>query len=193
MPLSAYIKQVLNGLAYAHAGDFLSRAQKDAALAGMHQAPHANAAIPAAVAAGGNTGASPQIGLYLGAELPAELIRYVLRTCGRLQYGLTVLTLQTRKEAQVLLAPYQAELEEAGIAPQLVPLTSEPSRALVQALRQHPEINFLVCNESGYLGRSLLHGGQHILPIPVVLVSPNGATADADASIAEGQARRRAA
>lgn len=193
MPLSAYIKQVLNGLAHAHAGDYLSRAQKDAALVGMPRLSHADAAIPPATAAGEYAGGSPRIGLYLGAELPAELMQYVLRTCGRLQYGLSVLTLQTRKEAQALLAPYQAELKEAGIAPQLVTLTSEPSRALAQALRQRPEINFLVCNENGYLGRSLIQGAQHVMPIPVVLVSPNGASANADASIAEAQARYRAA
>lgn len=177
MPLSAYIKPILEGLAYAHAGDYLSRAQKDAALAETPRTSRSNLVIQPAAAPGERASGALRIGLYLGGELPAELMQYVLRTCGRLQYGLTVLTLQNRKEAQALLAPYQAELEEAGIAPQLVALTSDPARSLVQALRQRPEISFLVCNESGYLGRSLLQGGQHILPIPVVLVSPKGAEA----------------
>lgn len=175
MPLSAHIKRMLNALAYAHAGEYLGRVEKDAVLSGMPRVSRADAAILPGAGESARPGA--HVGLYLGSELPEELMHYVLRTCGRMQYGLTVLTLQTRKEALSQLAAYRTELAEAGIEPQLVTLNSEPSRALAQALRRRPEISFLVCNESGYLGRSLLNGGQHILPIPVVLVSPQAVAA----------------
>lgn len=183
MPLSDTIKRILNGLAYAHVGDYLTPAQKDAALAGLPPVSRVQAGGAPPVLTGADIarspGEGPRIGLYLGGELPGELMQYVQRTCGRLGYGLTVLTLQTRKAAQALLAPYEDELAQAGIVPRLVCLANDPSRALAQALRRRPEIAFLVCNESGYLGRGLLNGGQHVMPIPVVLVSPSGTLADA--------------
>lgn len=194
MPLSAHIKRILNGLAYAHAGDYLSVRQK----AGVLSSSSPNAEVQAGTSsiangAGVNAREGAQIALYLGGELPESLMEYVLRTCGRMQYGLTVLTLQTRKEAQALLAPYEGELAAAGIAPQVIALSSEPTRALAQALRRRPEIAFLVCNESGYLGRSLLNGGQHVMPVPVVLVSPNGVAANTAAPGGAEVARSRAA
>jgi hypothetical protein len=186
MSLSAHIQRILNGLASAHAGDYLSRRQKDAVLAGMPPVSRADETVAPAA-----TAERTHIALYLGSELPEEVMLYALRTCARMRYGLTVLTLQARKDAEALLDSHQQALAEAGIVPRLVTLSSEPTRALAQALRRRPEIAFLVCNESGYLGRSLLNGAQHVMPVPVVLVSQNTAQGDAaDASATAARAAR---
>lgn len=177
MKLSASIQRILNALAYAHAGDYLSRNQKDAMLGS--RPPVASAHDFVAPAA---TLERTQAALYLGSELPEDVMQYVLRTCGRMQYGLTVLTLQGKKEAEALLDSHRDALAEARISPRLVPLSGEPTRALTQALRRRPEIAFLVCNEAGYLGRGLLNGIHHGLPVPVVLVSRNDAAPEAAAT-----------
>ena len=103
------------------------------------------------------------------------MMQYVIQTCTRLKHGLTVLTFQSEADARNLLKPYQAELEAAHIGVQLNVLSGEPPAALVHALRKRPEIAFLICNESGYLGRSLLKGlvRQDAFPVPVVMVAAN--------------------
>jgi hypothetical protein len=174
MNLSANIQRILDALAYAHAGDYLSHTQKDAVLGSRQQVASAHDFVAPAA-----TPERTQVALYLGSELPEEVMEYVLRTCARMQYGLTVLALQGQKEAEALLDSHRDALAEAGISPRLVPLAGEPTRALAQALRRLPEIAFLVCNEAGYLGRGLLNGTHHGLPVPVVLVSRNGAAAEA--------------
>jgi hypothetical protein len=177
MKLPANIQRILDALAYAHAGDYLSRTQKDAELGSRPRVASADDFVAPTA-----TPERTRVALYLGSELPEEVMQYVLRTCARMQYGLTVLALQGQKEAEGLLDGHRDALAEAGISPRLVPLAGEPTRALTQALRRRPEIAFLVCNEAGYLGRALLNGTHHGLPVPVVLVSRNDAVAEAAAS-----------
>jgi len=106
-------------------------------------------------------------------------MQYVIQTCTRLKHGLSVLSFQSENEAQTLLAPYQKELAEAGIEMRVAILTGEPPAALIHALRRRPEVAFLICNESGYLGRSLITGAvrQDSMPVPVVLVASKEGTA----------------
>lgn len=113
-----------------------------------------------------------RIGLYLGSELTPDMIRYAIAICVRLSPRLTVLTFQSWSDAQALLNPYQTELEEAHIALQLTALYGEPPGALIQALRKRSDIAFLLCNESGYLARSLKKGiiSQEGFPVSVVMV-----------------------
>lgn len=188
MPLSTHLKNLLNGLASAHVADHLSLTQKDAVLSGLPKVSRAPEAVAPAA-----TAERTRIALYLGGDLPGEVMQYVLRTCVQLRYGLTVFTLQSRKEAEALLDGYRDALAESGIAPQLVTLSSEPSRALSQALRRRPEIAFLVCNESGYLGRGLLNGTQHVLPVPVVLVSQDAGRGEAQRPAGQDSSTTRAA
>lgn len=175
MKLSANVQRMLNALAFANAGENLSLRQKDAVLA---DAPAAVRAADFTPPVASNERA--QLALYLGSELPADVMDYVIRSCSRLHYGLIVLTMQSQKDAETLLAAHNHALDEAGIAPRIVPLTGEPSRALTQALRRRPEVAFLVCNESGYLSRSMMNGTQNGLPVPVVMVSRNGEAAAID-------------
>ena len=169
--LTNEVKRMLNALAYANEAEYLTLPQKHRALAGG-TAPTLTAADTTPAKKSG-----PQIGLYLGSELPADVMQYVMQTCTRLKHGLTVLTFQSEADARALLKPYQTELEDARIGVELSVLSGEPPTALVQALRKRAEIAFLICNESGYLGRGLMKGivRQDAFPVPVVMVAASDA------------------
>lgn len=188
MKLTSEIKRMLNALAYANAGELLPSRQKYRVIAGGTAPMPAIEPMPAA-----KTG--PQIGLYLGSELPNDVMQYVIQTCARLKHGLTVLTFQSESDARALLKPYQAELDDAHIGVQLSVLSGEPPAALVHALRKRPEIAFLICNESGYLGRSLLKGlvRQEAFPVPVVMVAANETAMTKPAQVESSPAASRAA
>lgn len=182
MKLPQEIQRMLNALAYANAGDYLTLWQKDRVLAGST----VPATLPEPVTP---PATGPQVGLYLGSELPADVMQYVIQTCSRLRYGLRVLTFQPQNEAEALLAPYREALAAAGIRMELVLLAGEPPAVLIDALRKHPDVAFLICNESGYLGHSLLKGSvrRDAIPVPVVLVASRQTPA------VEANAARRAA
>lgn len=187
MKLTDELKRMLNALAYAHAAENLTLKQKASVLKGTSTEPKKPEARPA-VASG-----RPQVALYMGSELPADVMHYVMQTCARLNHGLTVLTFQTETDARALLAPYEAALDESGIAVRVVALTGEPPASLARALRRQPGVAFLVCNESGYLGRGLLNGTQRsdAFPVPVVLVAANGKATSLETE--QGASRSRAA
>lgn len=172
MKLPESFKRMLDALAYANAGENLTLRQKNARLAGSAATTVVQGETRTPSAA-----RLPQVGLYLGSNLPKDVMQYVMQTCGRLKRNLTVLSLQPENEVRALLAPYQAELDAAGIELRVAALTGEPLAALSQALRRRPEVAFLVCNESGYLGHGLLKGRLRTdsLPVPVVLVTGEGA------------------
>ena len=188
MKLTHEIKRMLDALAFANVGENLTRRQKTRAMAGS-VAPSVAASPVAAPAAH-----LPRVGLYLGGELPTDVMQYVIQTCARLKHGLTVLTFQSELDAQALLAPFQAALDASGIRPRVTVLTGEPPASLIHALRKRPEVAFLICNESGYLGRGLLKGTvrQDTIPVPVVMVAGGEAAAQPTAVEAR-PARGRAA
>lgn len=168
--LTEDIKRMLSALAFADAGDYLTLRQKARYLntggAGLAAAsPAQPQPLPA--------GARQQVALYMGSELPPDVMHYVMQTCERLKHGLTVLTFQTDSTARRLLDPYAESLSAAGIGLQVALLSGDPVSGLARYLRRHPEVAFLACNETGYLGRSFLNGTQRqdALPVPVVLVA----------------------
>lgn len=184
--LTEDIKRMLSALAFADAGEYLTLPQKDRVLkqgGGAVRAPTvtADTAKPAP--------ARQQVALYMGSELPGDMMNYVIQTCSRLRHGLTVLTFQPGSTARRLLDPYADALESAGITMQVVTLSGDPVEELARYLRRHPEVAFLACNETGYLGRSFLSGAQRqdVLPVPVVLVA-----AHEDAVQSQGQEQRPA-
>ncbi len=168
MKLTNEIKRMLNALAFANAGEYLSYRQKHEFLADTHAAAAAPAAaVPAEVEV------RPQVALYLGSELSPDVMQYIEQTCTRLRHGLTVLTLQTEEDARALLAPFMPQLTEALIELRLITLSGDPHTALINALRRHTDVAFLVCNESGYFGRGLLSSSTRTgcIPVPVVLIA----------------------
>jgi len=188
MKLTQDIQRMLNALAHANAGEYLTRQQKDRVLSGS--------AVPVAQPAPSTPAATgPLVGLYLGSELPADVMQYVIQTCGRLRHGLRVLTFQSENDAAALLAPHREALVAAGIRMELSLLAGEPPSALVHALRKRPDVAFLICNETGYLGRGLLAGSvrRDAIPVPVVLVTTaDAATRTSTSSKAPGIASRAA-
>lgn len=191
MKLTENLRRMLDAIARADAGEYLSRRQMDHILAGMPQTVRAE---PAAPAAPRMPAAHARAGLYLGCTLPAEVMHYVVQTCARLGHHLTVFTFQSEADARALLHPYQRLLADAGIDPRLELLTGEPPAALARALRRRSEVAFLVCNEAGFLGYNLLHAapGAGALPVPVVLVAHEDAVSLAATANAQSRQARAA-
>lgn len=172
--LTETLKKILNALAVADAGEYLSAGQKTHYLSrAMGQSVVGGPASTTQVAAASApAGPGRRVALYMGSELPAEMMDYVIQTCARLKHGLTVLTFESSFSARHILEPYREMLTSAGMDLQLECLTGDPVRSLNRYLRSHPEIAFLACKDTGYLGRSFLNGAQrhNALPVPVVLL-----------------------
>lgn len=171
MKLTQEIKRILSALAYADVGENLTRRQKDSVLSNSHQIVGKPAVSKTEVSVA--QAPRPQVALYLGGELAAEAMQYVMQTCARLRHGLTVMTFQSESDAQSLLAPYQDALATAGIKLRIVVLSGDPTASLARALNRRPEVAFLVCNEAGFFGHGLLNGAHSGMPVPVVLVAAN--------------------
>lgn len=190
MTQASVLKRMLNALSFAHAGESLSLSQKDRALAGSRAAATAQrTSTPAETTAC----AVPrsQVGLYLGSELPASVMQYVLQTCVRLHHGLTVFSFQSEREIDESLAPHRNALAEANIAVKTVALTGDPAKVLASALKRRADVAFLVCNESGFLGNRLTRGAMSpdSLPVPVVLVAARGEAVEHRGAVLPGVTR----
>lgn len=171
--LTKAMKRMLDALAYEHATKHLGMKGKANVLGeelGAINSAGSTVFEPAKVRSSSNM---RRVALYLGSELPPEVMNYVIETCSRLGQELTVLTFQSGITGRELLSPYQPALEAAGVKMELVTLSGEPLAGLARYLRSHPEVAFLACKDSGYLGRSYLKGTQRkdALPVPVVVVT----------------------
>jgi len=171
--LTEAVKQMLDGLAFAHAGEHMSMQEKTSMLEQKLTAMDNGEAITPDFAASRSKSAARRIAIYLGSELPAEVMEYVIQTCSRLQHELSVLTFQSETTARTLLSPHMGALDAAGIDVEVATLSGDPVTGLNRYLRGHSEIVFLACKDSGYLGRSYLNGTQrkNALPVPVVVVT----------------------
>lgn len=176
--LTDALKQMLNALAFANAGEYMTQRDKVRVLRQTSQAA-AMPEIENQIAASG--GSTRHIALYMGSELPAAVMDYVIQTCSRLNNDLTVLTFESKKTANELLQPYEEVLAEVDISMEVVHLSGEPIPSLARYIRKHPEIAFLACKDSGYLGRRYVNNTlrKNAIPVPVVVV----ATSKADAQV----------
>ncbi|MDX1697830.1 MAG: hypothetical protein R3308_06050, partial [Thiohalobacterales bacterium] len=168
--LNEAVKTMLNALAHEHAGEYLTPSQKTAELSSSPGVRPARViARPEPVAS--HVGRR-RVALFMGNVLPPSVFDYVFQTCVRLQHDLTVLTFESNTTGEDLLEPYAEELGRAGIDLELVSLGGNTISQLARYLDRHPEIAFLACKESGYLGRSYLTGNQqrHKIPVPVVVI-----------------------
>ncbi len=170
--LTETMKQMLDALAFAHAGEYLGRREKTRVLGQRSGAIAKAPASPEPVKVRSGSSAR-RVALYLGSELPAELMEYVIQTCTSLQHELTVLTFQSENTGQALLDPHREALKAAGIDMEVVILSGDPLAGLKRYLRSHPEVAFLACKDAGYLSRTYLNGtqGKNALPVPVVVVT----------------------
>jgi len=173
--LKAVLKTIMNGLEFADAGEFLTSSQKTAYL---DKAFGINPAIvkyndePLSSETDASAGTQRRIALYLGSELPEEMMQYVLQTCSHLQHGLTVITFETETTAGNLLSSYKRALADAKIDVKLKCLTGDPMARLKRYLRRHSEIAFLACKDTGYLAHNYLNSpeSKNTLPVPIVVV-----------------------
>jgi hypothetical protein len=170
--LTETMKQMLDALAFADAGEYLSRREK-ARVLGQNKNPAAIAPATPEPATLRARNTARRVALYLGSELPSEVMEYVIQTCSRLQHELTVLTFESENTGRALLEPHKQALAAAGVEMEIVTLSGDPMSGLRRYLRGHPEVAFLACKEAGYLGRSYLNGaqGKNALPVPVVVVT----------------------
>lgn len=162
--LTTEIKRMLNALTSADAGKYLASSQK---VRYLNQG--AGAAAPAAAKQVRPASPCQQVAPYMGSELPADVMNYVVQNSARLKHGLTALTFQSES---ALLSLHADALADGGIDLQKEALSGDPVPELARYLRRHSEVAFLVRNETGYPGRGLLNGSQRrgVLPVPVVLV-----------------------
>ncbi len=171
--LTEAVKKMLDALAHDHAGEYLTRREKTRILAQQskaNQAEETNPGLETQYA----TSTTRRVGLYLGSELPPVVMDYVIQTCDRLQSELTVLTFESENTARLLLKSHQDALNNSGVKMKLVTLSDEqPMVGLSRYLRRHPEIAFLACKDSGYLGHMIQKGDEfrNALPVPVVVVA----------------------
>ncbi|MCW9058500.1 MAG: hypothetical protein OQL11_06490 [Gammaproteobacteria bacterium] len=171
--LTKALKKMLNALAVADAGEYLTSTQKNEYLRKAHGiAPLSAPATADSPASADSAQGRRRIALYMGMELRADMIDYVIQTCTRLNHDLTVLTFESGQEVRGMLDPFRDALKTEGIDLRVHYLTGDPVRGLGRYLRSHPEIAFLACKDTGYLGRSILKGTQrqNALPVPVVLL-----------------------
>ena len=172
-PLTDALKRMLNGLASADAGEYLTPRQKAAFFEDTeYKVVKADDEAPILSEAAATTSARRHVAMYMGSELPATMMDYVIETCSSLEHDLTVLTLESNSISNALLEPYADTLRGKGIEMQIVKLSGEPIPGLARYLRSHPEIAFMACKDTGYLGRTYLNSTQakNALPVPVVVV-----------------------
>lgn len=168
--LTRTLKTMLDALAHEDAGEFLTPRQKAAVLGQTSNASSTQTVAPVVPEAA--PASRRRVALFTGSELPIDVIDYVTQTCSRLQHDLTVLTFESESTMQALIEPHRERMEASGIDIRLVSLAGNTISQLTRYLGNHPEIAFLACKESGYLGRSYLTGNQqkNAIPVPVVVI-----------------------
>ncbi len=171
--LTGAIKQMLDALAFEHAGEHMSMKDKTQILAQSSNSVNEAALKELQPSLSRSGSSSRRVALYMGSELPPEVMGYVIETCSRLKHQLTVLSFQSEYITRELLSEYQHTLEETGVEMEVVALSGDPVSGLGRYLRKHPEIAFLTCRDTGYLGRRCLKGKypQNAFPVPVVVVT----------------------
>ena len=180
-PLTNALKKMLNGLAHADAGEYLTPRQKTAYLQNTAVNVVNSDEPPPVLSEKAVKKTRRRVAMYMGSTLPAKMMDYVIETCSSLEHDLTVLTFETGPVSSALLEPYMKQLEDRGIELETVKLSGEPITGLARYLRNHSEIAFMTCKDTGYLGRSYINGTQakNALPVPVVVVVVDPKAAEA--------------
>ena len=170
--LKNILKQMLDGFEHANAAEYLTMSQKSAQLSKSTAQVYATPVTVETITHDAGSNSRRRVGLFLGNQLPSEVMEYVIQTCISLKHELTVITFQTEKTARALLNGYEKALRDAGIDMKLVALNGDPISRLSRYLKSHPEIAFLACKDAGYLGHRYISGTRDtsLLPVPVVVV-----------------------
>lgn len=171
--LSPTLKKMLEGLAYADLAEMLPSSAKDRSL-GTGHVDTGSTAVPVNDTAGVGPGALPRprrVGLFLGPYATNALIEYAFDSCVRLDAELVVFTFMDENHARRLLEPFDRRMDENPPVLHIEHLDGKPERALHSLQRRGLRLEFLVCDERGYLGHQIV-GGEMSLDVPVVMVTP---------------------
>ena len=179
--LTNALKKMLDGLAAADAGEYLTARQKTAYLEKtVRNVVQATDPAPVLSENAVKTRVRRRVAMYLGSELPAAMMDYIIETCTSLDHDLTIVTFEAGRVVNTLMTPYKERLAENNIAVETAKLSGEPIKGLARYLRSHSEIAFLACKNTGYLGNSYMNGTQltNTIPVPVVVVVVDPAATD---------------
>lgn len=162
----------MEGLAYADLPEMAPRSAKDQYLTGAD--PHHRAADAAEASGATDSRAMERpkrVGLFLGPYATQALVAYALESCTRLKAELVVFTFMDDVGARRLLEAQRPSPDGTDPRISIEHLSGDPERALAGLQGRGVRLEFLVCDEQGYLGHRLL-ARETALDIPVVMVTP---------------------
>jgi hypothetical protein len=172
-PLNPTLRKMLEGLAYADLAEMLPPSAKDRSL-GTGQGGSGSTAAPLNDGPKLDPGVLPsprRVGLFLGPYATSALIEYAFDSCVRLEAELVVFTFMDENRARRLLEAFHPRTTERTPVLHIEHLDGKPERALHSLQKRGLRLEFLVCDERGYLGHQIV-GGEMSLDVPVVMVAP---------------------
>ncbi|MGM0672797.1 hypothetical protein [Thioalkalivibrio sp.] len=166
--LTHAMKKMLEGLAYADLAEMQPMSDKHRAL--TSDTPVVNPSPMDALESAAQTPARRRIGLYLGPFAPRHVFEYAADSCERLDADLVVLTFLSEAEARALIDHFTRDTGPLPHGLRIEALAGDPERALRRVLGRGIRLDFLVCDERGYLGHHVL-GTETAAELPVVMVA----------------------
>jgi hypothetical protein len=162
----------MEGLDYADLPEMAPRSAKDQYLTGADPHHRTTAAAEASGAIDSQAMERPKrVGLFLGPYATRALVDYALDSCTRLKAELVVFTFMDDAGARRLLEAHLPSPDGTEPRISIEHLSGDPERALQGLQGRGVRLEFLVCDEQGYLGHRLL-ARETALDIPVVMVTP---------------------
>lgn len=184
------LQTMQKGLAHQHSGEYMRYSEKVKAVADVDARAQALQiqSSDQKVSEKKEKLQRKKVAMYLGGDLPASLINYVIDTCESLKHDLVVLTFEPVAAAEAQLKQYEDKITSCNITVAKQKLKGSSLKELESYLRKHPEIAFLACKDTGFLGRNYLSGSQVkiSLPTPVVVIAEgNSASTSSDEKIVQ--------
>ncbi|MGM0554169.1 MAG: hypothetical protein ACQETK_10315 [Pseudomonadota bacterium] len=164
--LTRAVKQMPEGLAYAHLAEMQLVGDKHRSRAG--DTPPANPPSMDAQEPTAPTAARRRIGLFLGPFASRHMFDYAADSCEHLDADLVVLTFLRKAEAQALIEGLTRDATPLPHGLHIETLTGDPERALRRVLERGIRLDFLVCDEQGCLDHHNL-GTEMAAELPVVM------------------------
>lgn len=116
-----------------------------------------------------------QVALCLDERLSGEVMDYVISTCQRLGASVVAFATAPQVLAAARMEPYWPALARAGIEWRIETLAGDFGEAVIQYVRAHPQVLFLICESHSPLAHTLVHNahrdGQPALTVPVVMMA----------------------
>lgn len=175
--LTCAMKQMLEGLAYADLAEMQPMGDKYRSLATDPMDGKPTMAVPEPAVPPPEP--RRRIGLFIGPFAPRHVFDYAADSCERLDAELVVLTFLGEGEAQRLINSFSNEHAPLPHGVRIEALSGDPERALRRVLGRGIRLDFLVCDEQGYLGHQIL-GTEAATELPVVMVAAPRDTRRAD-------------